>query len=294
MVGDSCCGSARIRDEADRAARCFMTTSIAPVPSDRGSLVLFYGLALGFSWGWWLVMLGMGLRVGPGSSASHLPGLMGPAVAASMVMVWRSGWSGLLAWWRHSLLPGRNGWIGDVLLGVTPLAIGMAVFMVLHLAGRGAPTLDSFSQYPGLPEAWGLLPVFFVALALNGVGEELGWRGFLTPALQARANRFRSTLWVTALWLFWHLPLFWLHTGMAAMVGPALVGWVLGLACGAFVLTWVFTASGRQVWVVALWHVLYNFMVATPVGEGMPAAVISAIVMVWGMVVAWRWRREGA
>ena len=257
-------------------------------------MAVFYGLALLLSWSYWMAMLAMGMRVEPGSTATHLPGLMGPAVAASLVAIWRRGWRGLGRWWRDALWPrsADPSLPTNLLLAMTPVLMGALVFGAMAFFGPSLPGVQSFSEYPGVPSAWGLLPVFTTALVLNGIGEELGWRGFLTPALDARFGRFRATLVVAGLWLFWHLPLFWLHAGMAAMVGLTLLGWMFGLTCGAFVLSWVYWRSGQQVWVVALWHTLYNFMVATPAGEGVAAAVISTAVMVWGMGVARQWRRQ--
>ena len=45
-------------------------------------LIVFTVLAFALSWASWLVLLAQGLRVAPGSDDTHLPGLMGPAIAA--------------------------------------------------------------------------------------------------------------------------------------------------------------------------------------------------------------------
>jgi membrane protease YdiL (CAAX protease family) len=127
---------------------------------------------------------------------------------------------------------------------------------------------------------------------VNGFGEETGWRGFLTEQLLPRQGRLRTTLWVALLWSVWHLPLFWLNASMAALVGPILIGWLLALVCGAFVLAQVYLATGHSILCVVLWHAAYNMMVATQGGTGLPAALVSAAVMTWGVVVAVRWWRS--
>jgi membrane protease YdiL (CAAX protease family) len=104
-------------------------------------------------------------------------------------------------------------------------------------------------------------------------------------------GRLRSTLAVAALWLIWHAPLFWLVADMRALIGPELLGWAAGLVTGAFVLAALYFAT-ESILVVALWHTLFNFVVATPPGRGVPAAVISTVVMVCGGVVAVRWWRN--
>jgi len=55
-----------------------------------------------------------------------------------------------------------------------------------------------------------ILAVFATQLVLAavfaGLGEELGWRGFMLPTLAARMNRFSASMLVALGWLAWHLP----------------------------------------------------------------------------------------
>ena len=94
------------------------------------------------------------------------------------------------------------------------------------------------------------------------------------------------------MWLVWHTPLFWLNANMQALVGPVIFGWAFGLLCGAFVLAGLYLTSGHSILVVAFWHTLYNFTVATQAGKGTAAAVISTIVMAWGTYFAYLWWRD--
>jgi len=59
------------------------------------SLAGFYALTLVLSWTYWLTLVALGQRVEPGSAATHLPGLLGPAVAAAVVTVLLGGGAGL-------------------------------------------------------------------------------------------------------------------------------------------------------------------------------------------------------
>jgi hypothetical protein len=96
---------------------------------------------------------------------------------------------------------------------------------------------------------------------------------------------------VAALWIVWHVPLFWLNASMQALVGPVLLGWVIGILCAAFLLAGLYFSSHNSILVVAVWHTLYNFTVATPAGIGTPAAVITTAVMMWGVYFAFVWWR---
>jgi hypothetical protein len=79
---------------------------------------------------------------------------------------------------------------------------------------------------------------------------------------------------------------------MAALAGPAMLGWGVGLICGAFVLSYVYIAGGSSILAVALWHTTFDLVVATPAGTGAPAAIISTVVMLWGILVAFTWRHR--
>ena len=181
---------------------------------------------------------------------------------------------------------------GGVLAAFSPLAIAGVVFAILYLLGTPLPSPQAFQSYPGLPAALPFWAMLILVLIVNGYGEEVGWRGFMTDKLLLRYSPFQTTVRVAALWIVWHIPVFWLNQSMTALVGPMLVGWALGVVCGAFVLAHLYLYSGRSIFVVALWHALYNSVVAVPAGEGVPAAAVSTVVMVWGVVVAWVWWRN--
>jgi membrane protease YdiL (CAAX protease family) len=134
--------------------------------------------------------------------------------------------------------------------------------------------------------------VLLAVLLINGFGEEVGWRGFLLHRLVREYSPFISTLVIGFCWLLWHLPLFWLNEGMAALAGPAMLGWGVGLICGAFVLSFVYIAGGSNILAVAVWHTTFDLVAATPAGTGAPAAIISTVVMLWGILVAFRWWRR--
>jgi len=251
----------------------------------------YYILAITLSWAYWFALLARGMRVEPGSLASHLPGLLGPAIAAVVVISINEGSRGLKALFVRTIRLGSPAW-SNVLLSLSPIAIGIVSFTGLYLLGNPLPGLHSFALYPGIPGTGSLILVILVSFFVNGFGEEIGWRGFATEKLLERHGWFRTTLFVAGLWAIWHIPVFWLNTNMTALIGPAIFGWLYGLLCGAFVLAHVYLLSGHSILAVAIWHTAYNMMVATEAGKGLPAAVISTIVMIWGTMIAIRWWRH--
>lgn len=250
-----------------------------------------YLLALTLSWGYWFVLIAQHKVVSPGSSVSHLPGLLGPALAAFLLTVYLEGKDGIKDLVGR-IVRWRSAWPWGIVLALSPIPVAIVVFLGLQLSGTPLPALHDFQSFPGFPgnqPLWLLLLVVFVS---NGYGEEVGWRGYIMEKWLPRYGKFGTTLRVTALWLVWHAPMFVLNESMTALLGPMLLGWAFALTCGAFVLAYLYLMSGRSIFVLALWHMTYNMVVATPPAMGMPAAIISTAVMVWGLVIAWTWWRE--
>jgi len=251
----------------------------------------FFVLAYTISWGYWIPLALSGLQVAPGSRVTHLPGLLGPALAAIIVAALTGGASGVRGLLRRAVLvshPGWRFWLYSLSpLGFLALAIGLGA-----LLGRPLPSVEEFGRYSGLP-AIGLAPVLLLVFLGNGLGEELGWRGFALPRLQLRCGALGGTLVLAVLWAGWHLPAFFMVETYRQMSALTVVGgFGLGLASGALVLARVCHQTQGSVLAAALWHTSYNMTSATAAGRGIIAAVTTACVMIWaGVLVLGEWRR---
>ena len=62
----------------------------------RHPLVAFFGIAYGLSWAYWVPLALSGTTVFPGSTPTHFPGLLGPAIAAFIVTALTEGRSGVI------------------------------------------------------------------------------------------------------------------------------------------------------------------------------------------------------
>jgi uncharacterized protein len=222
----------------------------------------FYLLTLTLSWGYWFTLLAQGQRVKPGSAVTHFPGLLGPMLAAMVVTAVVGGRKALHELFGRMFRLGPHGAF-KLMLALSPLALGAVAWVAILLLGKTPPSAAALAHFPGLPEHWPLAGVAAALILVNGVGEETGWRGFLTERLLPKNGHFRATLIVALLWSLWHLPLFWLNAGMAALVGPVLIGWLFALICGAFVLAQVYFAAGRSILCAALWHAAFNMVVSS-------------------------------
>lgn len=241
----------------------------------------FFVLAYALSWGYWIPAALAGGRL------SHFPGLLGPMVAAFVVAAVRQGRCGVrdllrrMAKWRVPAV-----WYA---VAAVPAAVGLALGG-LALAGRGRPTVEDLSTMPGLP-AIGWLGVLALVLIVNGYGEEVGWRGHAWPRLRERHTTAGAALILAILWAGWHLPTFWMDTGMRDFDLLILPGWLVGLAAGAVVLGWIYERTGSSLLIVALFHALINMAGATLATEGVPAVAVTIVVIGWAVAIL---RIEGA
>ena len=124
---------------------------------------------------------------------------------------------------------------------------------------------------------FGALPLWIFTF---GFGEEIGWRGYALPRLQKNRSALSATLILAVFWAFWHLPLFFFLYDVAI-----LAGWFFGLIAGAIVFTWLYNSAAGSISIIAVWHGTFNFITASPAGEGLIAAILSTIVMVWAVVI---------
>ncbi|MCU1613644.1 MAG: hypothetical protein JWO98_1184 [Frankiales bacterium] len=108
-----------------------------------------------------------------------------------------------------------------------------------------------------------------------------GWRGYLLPALPSRLGPLRATGIIAAVWAGWHLPQFFLIETYQNFKLALLPMFLIGLAGGAVVLSWLYNQTHR-VLACGVWHALYNVAGASAAASS-GAGVIAAAV--WTFVV---------
>ena len=213
---------------------------------------------------------------------THLPGLLGPALAAVIVTGAVSGRAGLVDLGRRIVHVGVGArWYGFVLASLEAVALALDVH---GLSGDRLPTSAALRTYSGdAVRPW--LALIPCVLVVNGFGEEVGWRGFLVDRLAPRLGLARTALLVAAVWAPWHLPLFWVSQSFADFGLPGTVGWLVSITAGSVVLSWAYLRSGRSIWLVALWHTAFNLVTATGAGDGLAGPVVSAAVIALAVVL---------
>ena len=147
-------------------------------------------------------------------------------------------------------------WYAFVLLGI-PLVM---MFGISILPGA-LPSFQGFS--PSFPVTYIL---YFVIIFFGGgpLGEEIGWRGFALPRMQARYGALRATFLLGILWTFWHMPHF-LTTAQRGGPGSSLSIFYVNLPIFlllvmsiAVIMTWVFNHTKGSLFIAMLLHASIN------------------------------------
>jgi membrane protease YdiL (CAAX protease family) len=243
----------------------------------RHDVVVFMLAALILTWVVW-VPRAMGAQVGViGQLWTWIPAMT--ALGCAAVLYGRAGVRDLgrrLVLWRV-----RWWWYPVVLLG--PLVFALMVAGIAVLLDEPWDAARPSALTLSIPA----LGLTFLILALtDGLGEELGWRGYLLPRLLIRHRAFAASLILGLYWCLWHLPSVW--TAGGAMEGEP--PWLLlaDLLAKSLIFTYVFLGTQGSVLIAILLHASTNlFGVSPPIGpDGDLTVPLVALALKWVLAAA--------
>lgn len=214
--------------------------------------------------------------------ALHYFGALGPMFAALIMTAYMSGTEGLRELWSR-ITRWQVGWVGFIGGVVLPLVLFVVGALVVIVQGGAFPDLSKIGIVNYLPDlgVWVLL----LWLVTFGFGEEIGWRGFALPRLQKEHSALTATFIVWLMWAGWHLQYFlYLDTYVKMGLGMFPI-FALGILAGAIILTWLYNETQGSVFIVAIWHTVFDLLSAAKISEGTIAMIMSIGVMVWAVVV---------
>jgi membrane protease YdiL (CAAX protease family) len=251
--------------------------------SNRQRTLPFFLLTFAITWGLQLpgVLAQQGLL--PGDPAAYMPfaglGLFGPLVAATVLTFRQGGWSGVRELYAPLLrYRVHAGWYLVAL--VVPGALLTGLLALFNLAGREGPIAY-------LPTVAGLA----LGLVISVV-EEIGWRGFALPRLQARWGAFGAGSFIGVVWYLWHLPMF---VGQGVPSNLVLVMLLYFIGASLF-MTWINAGTKGSLLLAVLAHLgahLNNSHRALP-GEVLPLVVHAVVYAGLGLYVMRRKQRGGS
>jgi membrane protease YdiL (CAAX protease family) len=169
-----------------------------PVPS-------FIAFTFIYSWILWLLMILSARGMLPFKFPTNFLGSFGPAVGALIVTGVCDGKTGLKGILRSLIRWKVPAW---------SYLFAVLFIIIVYLITAGITFLidSSLLKSGHLPRLSETL-IYFVIIAFAGgpLGEEIGWRGFLQPQLQNKYTPLKTSIIIAAIWLSWHIPLFWLE-----------------------------------------------------------------------------------
>jgi membrane protease YdiL (CAAX protease family) len=124
-------------------------------------------------------------------------------------------------------------------------------------------------------------------LALSdGLGEEVGWRGFALPCLQRQIWPAVAAVLLAVPWAAWHLPLFWTRGASLEGRSPALM--LVELIPTSMLFAWVFNRSHGSVVLVILLHGTQNLAAPPPpvAGGTLLTPYVICVAIEWLLAVA--------
>jgi membrane protease YdiL (CAAX protease family) len=135
----------------------------------------------------------------------------------------------------------------------------------------------------------GVLGLWFLTY---GLGEETGWRGFALPHLQKKHSATSATLILALLWAFWHFPAFFFRDTYVELG-------VLGFPMFAFmmlfttmVFTWLYNSTSGSVWIVIVFHAMFNWLSVSEAGGQFVAPIMSVPVILWAFFIPRKYGME--
>lgn len=222
----------------------------------------------------------------------HYFASLGPLTAALIMTSLTDGRSGL-----RNLIARIFKWRVDVryYAYVTLIPVGLFTFAcILNRVLTGNwPNLTLLGEVHYLPylTPLGALGIWFITF---GLGEETGWRGYALPRLQKTRSATTATSILGILWACWHLPMFFYRDTYMQM---GIVGFpmlALSLLFAAMIFTWLYNSTGGSVWIVIVFHAIFNWLTANEAGGQFAGVILSIAIILWALYIPRRYGIENA
>ena len=150
---------------------------------------------------------------------------------------WRVGWK----WFAVALILSPTLFILGIYINaaLTGIAPDYSTILIYRIMGKSA-------NLPLLVLPW----LIYEAIAN---GEEIGWRGYVLPRLQAKYSALTSTLILGAIWGFWHLPKF-----LSDFDAIHFAWFMAHTFAQAVILTWIYNGTKGSLLMATLYHASSN------------------------------------
>lgn len=232
----------------------------------------FFGLTFALSWAVWVPM--MVLKI---DHPIYKLGTFGPVIVALLLTAICEGREGVrslaqrLLVWRVSVFWYLFSFFSTAVVAL--IAIGLHVL----LGGEAGAFNDPAQLYL-------VIPAFLYVLFTSVVGEEIGWRGYALPRLQARSSALGASITLGLIWGIWHLPLFWMAGNFHQHIPVSL--FLLQTTGFSVLYTWMWNNTRGSLLMPHLFHAASNTTLGVlPI---LPTAAYPATRPLWlGVGLLW-------
>lgn len=176
----------------------------------------------------------------------YLPRLLtvaGPGLSAVMVAFWMSGQEGVREL-TGKLRPDARHFYWWILLPSAGIVLAFSAFVF-----GGLPLAELWALLDGNGHV--LLAHLVLQTLLIGIGEELGWRGWLLPHLAEKKTLVGLMVIIFLVWGLWHFPILFMGAQVA-------FPWLMILFSMTVVTTWLWYRLNGNVFVLAIAHASVN------------------------------------
>lgn len=146
---------------------------------------------------------------------------------------------------------------------IIPIIYGIIIYGFAWLTKIGAVNEQITIMGTDSPSGFALIvlcPIGLIARSIGSFGEEVGWRGFLTPRLYKLSNLTTTSIIIGLVWTIWHLPLMILTNYGGDFSILKVLFSCISLISLSFMLTWLRIKSG-SLWVGVIYHASHNFFI---------------------------------
>jgi CAAX protease family protein len=212
-------------------------------------LVTFFVLTFLVSWTAWFTMSWFADEIP--AAARLLLRLLGSLVPSSLAIILTlrdSGRIGVARLWRRLLIWRIDGRWYLMLLAPTGMVL-LAIAVSRGFGGAGLPSLTMSVGAVAISLALSIFPG-------SATGEEIGWRGFALPRLQAGRTALVASLTLGVVHGLWHLPLWLGRSGVNTL--SVYVPFLLQTIALAVIYTWMINNTRGSLLLAVLFHAATN------------------------------------
>lgn len=223
-------------------------------------LVSFFLLAIGLTWIFMITDALGSHGIVPFRLPIPLMLVMGymPTLAAVIVTGATQGKDGVRALFRKLTIARVGfGWYLFAIFGLAVMYVGAILLYNQFSDLTPIPLLSK--NTPPFSSPLELVPQIAVLFLIVGLinGEELGWRGFALPRLQAKYNAMTSSLILGVIWTVFHLPLFFTLTG-SSQSDWSFTNFLISTIAMTILYTWMYNNTRGSVLMAYLFHAAAN------------------------------------